>query len=259
MIIRPVAPSRPHPRRVAALILPALVVAASCAGTHRATVPAVERPLAPSPDERHPVRHVVEEGQTLWRIARTYGVALEDLARANDIADPSVLAIGQSLIVPGATRALPVPPYPAPALGDPSSGAAVSISSLLDWPVPGGHVLSPYGAARRSHRHEGIDIGAARGNPVRAADAGLVVYSGSTLRGYGKTIIIDHGGGLRSLYAHNSQLLAGEGRRVERGQIIARVGRTGNASSEHCHFEIRRNDVPVDPMPYLARPTENVR
>ena len=85
-----------------------------------------------------------------------------------------------------------------------------------------------------------------------AAKSGRVVYSGAGMRGYGKTIILDHGQGYRSLYAHNSALLVRVGQRVDTGQSIARLGRTGNATTDHCHFEIRRNDVPVDPLLYVS-------
>jgi murein DD-endopeptidase MepM/ murein hydrolase activator NlpD len=239
------------------------VVAGGCAGSNREVVQAPELPLTAvtriEGPERIGVRHVVEAGQTLWRIAKVYEVAVDELARANGIDDPASLVIGQSLLVPGATDVRDVPPYPAPVTGiSPPVSPHVARSSF-GWPVSGGRVLSGYGVPRRTHRHKGIDIGGRLGQSVRAAEAGRVVYSGSTLRGYGKTIIIDHGDDLQSLYAHNSDLLAREGDRVQRGQAIARLGRTGNASTEHCHFEIRRNDVPVDPMLYLRRETESTQ
>ena len=125
------------------------------------------------------------------------------------------------------------------------------VTPRFDWPLRNGRILSGYGSQRRTHRHTGLDIGGEHGEPILAAQAGRVIYSGSGLRGYGKTIIIDHENDLQTLYAHNSALLVDAGKWVARGQIIARVGRTGNASADHCHFEIRRNDVAVDPLPYL--------
>jgi murein DD-endopeptidase MepM/ murein hydrolase activator NlpD len=122
--------------------------------------------------------------------------------------------------------------------------------------VSGAAILSYFGAPRRGHSHTGIDLGGARGDDVLAARAGRVVYSGAGMRGYGKTVIVDHGDGLVSLYAHNSELLVRTGDRVKQGDPIARVGRTGNATAEHCHFEIRRDDVPVDPLLYLYPPLE---
>ena len=206
--------------------------------------------------------HVVLRGQTLWRIARVYGVEIDELARANGISDTSSLETGQVLFVPGAARALDVPAYPAPL---DSATAAVPLDFGDDdgnakwlWPVKKGEVLSYFGAPRRTHRHQGIDIRGRAGQPVRATRSGRVSYSGSGMRGYGKTVIIDHGHGISSLYAHNSSLLVRKGQRVERGEIIAKVGRSGNASTEHCHFEIRRRDKPVDPLGYL-RPTREAR
>lgn len=238
------------------------VIAGGCGGSRR-VVQASELPLASATatdvSERIGVRHVVEAGQTLWRIAKVYEIAVDELARANGIDDPAALAVGQSLLVPGATDVRRVPPYPAPLTGAPPEASLHVARSSFDWPVPGGRILSGYGVPRRTHRHEGIDIGARHGQSVRASEAGRVVYSGATLRGYGKTIIIDHGDDLRTLYAHNSDLLAREGDRVERGQTIARIGRTGNASTDHCHFEIRKKDVPVDPMQYLTRESESNR
>ena len=91
------------------------------------------------------------------------------------------------------------------------------------------------------------------GQPVLASRAGRVVYAGAGMRGYGKTVILEHDDGMQSLYAHNSALLVQLAERVEQGQAIARVGRTGNATTNHCHFEIRWNDRRVDPMRWLTR------
>jgi murein DD-endopeptidase MepM/ murein hydrolase activator NlpD len=87
---------------------------------------------------------------------------------------------------------------------------------------------------------------------VLAAEAGRVVYAAGGMRGYGRTVIVDHGEGLRTLYAHNSELLVGEGQHVTRGQPIAHVGRSGNATADHCHFEVLRGDRPIDPLLVLA-------
>lgn len=137
--------------------------------------------------------------------------------------------------------------------------AAGSPAQTFGWPIPEGEILSHFGVQRGSRRHSGLDIRGRHGQPVRATLGGRVTYTGSTMRGYGKTVVLDHGDGLSSLYAHNSAVLVRKGEWVERGQSIARVGRTGNASTEHCHFEIRRNNVPVDPLRYLQAATEGER
>lgn len=210
------------------------------------------------------VRHVVQPGQTLWRIARTYGLPPEQLAQANGIEDPSRLAAGTLLFVPGAHRVLEVPAVPAPP-GKPagpeyrSPEIAAERSTNWVWPVEQARILSYFGAPRSGHSHGGIDIGGKHGAPVLAARSGRVVYSGVGMRGYGKTVILDHGNGLASLYAHNSKLLVRVGQRVDQGRPVALMGRTGNATAEHCHFEIRRDDKPVDPLLFLLPPLEAQR
>lgn len=225
------APRPPGPQWAAgalAIVLGAL--AAGCAGSHRDVVPTAGEL------SRSGVRHTVQAGQTLWRISRVYEVPLEQLVAVNRLEDPASLSIGQLLFIPGATAIREVP---------------IQRSTQFDWPIADGRILSGFGVLRGGRRHKGIDIRGMLGEPVRAAHEGRIVYSGSNLHGYGKTVIIDHGNGLQSLYAHNSTLLVKQGEWVARGQVVARVGRTGNATTEHCHFEVRRRDVAVDPLHYL--------
>jgi len=228
---------RPRFRVVLGAIAVAIGLAAGigCGGPQRRPVQTVELVKAPVPEG---VWHTVARGQTLWRIAKTYGVPLETLTRVNEIAAPDSIDAGARIWIPGAAAVLEVTLH------------TIATTGFL-WPVDDGRLLSGFGVPRKRHRHGGIDIGAQRGKPVRAASAGRVVYSGSSMRGYGMTIIIDHGDALKSLYAHNSALLARKGEWVERGQTIARVGRSGNATTDHCHFEIRRQDVPIDPLLYI--------
>src|SRR5207245_1044862 len=95
--------------------------------------------------------------------------------------------------------------------------------------------------------HTGVDIGAGYGSPIYAAASGEVIFAGY-MRGYGNTVIIDHGGGVSTLYGHCSALLVHEGQGVSKGENIARVGSTGMATGPHLHWEVRRNGTPVNPM-----------
>lgn len=127
---------------------------------------------------------------------------------------------------------------------------------IMQWPVPAySRINSPYGyrihpILKVKKLHTGIDIQATTGTKIVAAADGTVIYSGS-LGGYGKTIMIDHGGGIVTLYGHNSSLSVSEGQDVIRGQEIAKAGSTGMSTGPHCHFEVRENGSYIDPMPYL--------
>lgn len=129
-----------------------------------------------------------------------------------------------------------------------ATGPSAPTSSGFIWPVSG-PVVSGFGM-RWGRMHEGIDIGAASGTPIRAAAAGTVIHAG-WLGGYGNLVVVDHGGGLATAYAHASSILVGVGQRVEQGQTIALVGSTGNSSGPHLHFEVRVNGSAVDPLGYL--------
>jgi len=110
-------------------------------------------------------------------------------------------------------------------------------------------VVSGFGL-RWGRMHEGIDITCDTGTSVRAAGAGTVIYAG-WLGGYGNLVVVDHGGGLSTAYAHNSSFAAAVGQSVAAGQVIAYSGSTGNSSGPHVHFEVRVNGSAVDPLGYL--------
>ena len=129
-----------------------------------------------------------------------------------------------------------------------STGNGSPSSSGLIWPVQG-ILTSPFGP-RWGRIHEGIDIGASTGTPIVAAAAGRVIVSGWS-GGYGYLVVVDHGNGMATAYAHNSSLVAGVGQQVAQGQLIAYVGNTGNSFGPHLHFEVRVNGGAVDPMGYL--------
>ena len=139
---------------------------------------------------------------------------------------------------------------PAPATPLPREPSSLG----YQWPI-NGTVTSPYGY--RIHPvygtrklHTGLDIGAPRGTPIAATTDGVVIFAGSR-GGYGSTVIVDHGDGLSSLYAHMSQINVSEGTTVRRGDIVGLVGATGTATGNHLHFEIRNNGTPTNPRPFL--------
>ena len=133
------------------------------------------------------------------------------------------------------------------AAGGSSSSGGVSARGFI-WPVSGA-VTSGFGW-RWGRMHEGIDIAAPSGTPIRATAAGTVIYSG-WMSGYGNLVIIDHGGGLATAYAHQSTIGVGNGQQVVQGQTIGYVGCTGHCFGDHLHFEVRVNGAAVDPLGYL--------
>lgn len=211
--------------------------------------------------------HPVEKGQTLWRIARAYSLSLQELAEVNDIEDPSKISVGQKLWIPNAEKVLSVEPAPSlvqaqpeartstaappPADAEPTPKVALSKERFI-WPVKG--VLYSRFGVRNGTQHDGIDISAAKGSPVVAADEGQVLYAG-VQRGYGNIVLVKHADGLITIYAHNERNLVETGQRVKRGQPIAKVGQTGRASGPHLHFEVRKDRIPRNPLFFL--PTVN--
>ena len=121
-------------------------------------------------------------------------------------------------------------------------------SGLFGWPVSG-PVTSAFGP-RWGRMHEGIDIAVGTGTPVRSSAAGTVIYAG-WLGGYGNLVVVDHGGGLSTAYAHNSSVASSLGQVVAAGEVVAYSGNTGNSSGPHVHFEVRVNGSAADPLGYL--------
>lgn len=134
-----------------------------------------------------------------------------------------------------------------------NSGSGDGTGSMI-WPV-NGTVTSGYGyrvhpILGRRILHTGIDIAASSGTAIWAADGGRVVYA-TWVDGYGNTVAIDHGGGIATLYAHQSSMAVSYGQSVKKGQVVGYVGSTGYSTGPHLHFEVRVNGTPVDPMGYL--------
>lgn len=186
----------------------------------------------------------VQRGDTLYRIGRRFGQSAATLAAWNQLRDPSQIEVGQILRVRPQGRSG----------NNTARSGNVSVSrpagrtaapSRLQWPVRG-DILSRFNGAS----NKGIDIGGQAGTPVQAAAAGRVSYAGEGLRGYGKLILINHGGGMLTAYAHNQSLQVREGEQVSAGQTIARMGDTGTDRVK-LHFEVRLNNRAVNPLDYL--------
>lgn len=197
------------------------------------------------------VVHVVQPGETVWRISKRYGVTVEDIVRANGIRDVSDVPIGARLTIPHpsdptGSRSVP-PPFPAPEAAE-LERAAREAGLQFGWPLRGS--VNAHFGGRRGRLHEGIDIGARKATPIGAAEAGRVVFS-DRLGDYGRVVILKHVGDWSTVYAHNHRNRVRKGAFVEKGELVAEVGNSGNASGHHVHFEIRKGQTPVDPLRYL--------
>ncbi len=235
------------------------------------------RPAAPiidryNPVEKPPSHYVVVQNDTLFSIAWRYGFDLDRLATANAIAKPYTIFPGQTLLLQEASHALitakstgsqsvvvkapskktstvavrstpkktPAPAEVAPVVSD---------KSPWQWPHNGA-LIRRFVAAGQAHK--GIDIKGKMGEAVKASKAGVVVYSGSGLVGYGKLLIIKHSDDYLSAYGHNRRLLKQEGDKVTAGETIAELGDSGTDIPK-LHFEIRKNGKPVDPLRLLPK------
>jgi murein DD-endopeptidase MepM/ murein hydrolase activator NlpD len=197
------------------------------------------------------VSHQVKRGETIYSIAEKYDVSAQAIVDwpYNTFADDETfaLAVGQVLIVPDGVmpEKKPVAPRPYYAQITPEAGAVTGTGQFA-WPV-GGQITQWYRAW-----HRGIDI-ANRSLPgIAAADTGTVILTGWPAPwAYGNRILIDHGNGYQSFYAHLSAIYVSPGDQVSRGEIIGKMGSTGRSTGPHLHFEIRRSGTAVDPMGFL--------
>jgi murein DD-endopeptidase MepM/ murein hydrolase activator NlpD len=223
------------------LLLLAWGLAAGCA-------PAPPAWLKPVPDaEAVGVFHTVAAGQTLGEICRLYGADLQEVAEVNGIVDPDRIEVGQRIFIPDA-EPLPDAAQPPPA---PAEQKVERYQGRFIWPVDG--VLTSKYGIRHGRRHDGIDIGAPIGTPIRAAADGKVLYVGRQ-SGYGKIVILRHAERMITVYAHNHENLVDSDQSVRQGQPIARVGQTGRATGPHLHFEIRKATKPRNPLFFLPKP-----
>jgi murein DD-endopeptidase MepM/ murein hydrolase activator NlpD len=236
-----------------------------------------------------PSVHVVNHGDTLMSIARRNHISAGELARANGLDAAAKLKIGMRLNVPvkasaaAAPVAQPVVAQAAPVSLPPATKvAAVTAESqqkarlaqtsnveettaaetpakaaeatgalpTFRWPVRG-KVITGYGAKTNGKANDGINLAVPEGTPVKAAEDGVVAYSGNELKGYGNLVLVRHSNGYVTAYAHASELLVKRGDTIKRGQIIAKSGQSGEVGSPQLHFEIRKGSNPVDPLQFL--------
>jgi len=263
------------------LIIPRSVAVGSApAATALASKPVTAVSAAPSV-------HVVNRGDTLLNIARRNHVSVSELARANGIDPAAKLLLGMKLVVPAKTAAgaqpalaataapaagsAPPPTKTAAVTADPQQKARLAQATTAEetptetplkaaeatgalptfrWPVRG-KVITSYGAKTNGKANDGINLAVPEGTPVKAAEDGVVAYSGNELKGYGNLVLVRHTNGYVTAYAHASELLVKRGDTIKRGQIIAKSGQSGEVGSPQLHFEIRKGSSPVDPLQFL--------
>lgn len=227
--------------------------------------------------------HSVAEGETGIAIASTYGVAWSRIVAVNGLAEPYMLRRGQRLLLPGdAPARAPDIEQRAAAFhididdvltgGQPAAAenAPVAIASAAPRPLPSnvpmaqpgrfagsfawpvrGTILSRFGPGESGAKNNGIDIAAPANTPIRAAADGVVAYAGDKVAVFGGLVLVNHGSGWVSAYGHAARVDVVRGQKVTKGQVIGLVGDTGYASKPKLHFELRKDRVPVNPLPQL--------
>lgn len=215
--------------------------------------------------------HTVQRGDTLYSISRQYNVDITSLSRVNNLQTPYSLNVGDRLVLPASVGNVPAASYStAQSSASSASSAAVKTAytpaksapltdsyvapkarkTKFDWPVKG-TIISGYGNLGSGRKNDGINIKAALGTNVKAADSGTVAYAGNELKGFGNLILIKHPDGWITAYAHNDRLFVKKGQKVSRGEKIATVGSTGSVTTPQLHFEVRSGKKAVNPRPYL--------
>lgn len=189
----------------------------------------------------------IEKGDTIAGIAKKYQAEAEDILINNNITEDS-LDIGKEIIIPGGVMPKPkviAPPTRVSVSEIFNPAPATDSDAQLLWPAISHRINQYY-----SWRHRGIDINGKNGDPIYASETGKVEVAGWNSRGYGNYIIINHGNGIKTLYAHNSKNEVGVGDTVSRGQIIGYIGSTGRSTGPHIHYEVHVNGVLTNPLVY---------
>lgn len=192
--------------------------------------------------------YTVRKGDTGYGISRRFGVDVSELMRLNRLRKPYRLKPGQKLRLPPSTRA----PVTEQRVAGAASERTPAARRGFMWPVRG-RIVSSFGPKKGGLHNDGINIRVVRQEPVRAADNGVVVYTGRELKSFGNLLLLRHAGGWITAYGHNDTLLVAKGDTVKRGQIVARAGSTGSVRTPQLHFEIRKGTQAVDPLRHLPR------
>lgn len=271
------------------LIIPRQTAAVATPAPAPALAPPASKPVAAI--AAPPSVHVVNRGDTLMSIAHRNHVPVAALAKANNLDTSAKLSLGMKLTVPGAKSAAAAPvvqpaapvqqvaAVAAPAAKPATPAAPQQTARLAQatanveektvaeapavkpseatgalptfrWPVRG-KVITSYGAKTNGKANDGINLAVPEGTPVKAAEDGVVAYSGNELKGYGNLVLVRHSNGYVTAYAHASELMVKRGDTIKRGQIIAKSGQSGEVGSPQLHFEIRKGSSPVDPLQFL--------
>jgi murein DD-endopeptidase MepM/ murein hydrolase activator NlpD len=193
------------------------------------------------------VAHIVQLGETLAGVAARYGVTVHSLAVANDLDESVAVYPGLALSIPTAQSGSTSVLY-----ANTGTGQCEDVS--VDQ-AGTGYFVRPTQAYIITQRflpwHAGIDLAGDLGSPIFASDNGTVVYAGWNAVGYGNLVILDHGNGWRTYYAHLSEVRTECGVWVSRGDVVGTMGSTGNSTGPHLHFEMLRFGIPVNPEGYL--------
>jgi murein DD-endopeptidase MepM/ murein hydrolase activator NlpD len=205
------------------------------------------------------VSHSVVSGQTLGQIASLYGVTSEQIMASNGITNANQIRIGARLVIPGGKLIAQGPKTTSRQIAESSSKGLNAIKKLIPgpsaivpagarmvWPTTGHNITQYF-----SWRHTGVDVANRIGTAIYAADDGVVTTTGWNNGGYGNQIIINHGGGKTTRYAHLSAFGVNVGQKVSKGQYIAAMGSTGRSTGPHLHFEVILNGRVVNPLNYV--------
>ena len=252
-IVTTLTRSRRHRHLMVIVLLLALAILAGCT-SRSARAPVTDMSGGPVDTAPATGTYVVKPGDTLYQIAQRHGMDVATLVSLNNITDPSQLRVGQTLRLSGSAAAVSPPAVATPmpvtpvAPSEPPTPTRASDANLVSWGWPAsGKIIQGFNANTK-----GIDIEGAVGDSVTAAASGKVMYAGNGVRGLGNLVLLGHGNGFITAYAHNDRLLVKSGDEVSKGDKIALLGQS-DTSSPRLHFEIRRSGTPVNPLSYLPK------